>query len=126
MICKNCQNENRETSVFCEKCGYELNKGTPVQQGKSKYADTVIIIISIFLMLNKLFWVVLKTASFDGWRMFRSFDMFSNLLFAAIPLVLAFIVKNKVWRIILIVSGGIYALISLINTFSTYNNNYYF
>jgi len=125
MICKKCQHENSDTSVFCEKCGYELNKEITANQGKGKYADTVIIIISIFLMLNKLFWVALRTASFDGWRMLRSLYMFSDLLFASIPLLLAFVVKNKVWRVILIVSGGIYALISLINTFSTFNSNYF-
>ncbi len=125
MICKKCQHENSDTSVFCEKCGYELNKGATEKQGDSKYALTVIIIISIFLMLNKLFWVALRTASFDSWRMLRSLYMFSDLLFAAIPLLLAFVVKNKVWRVILIVSGGIYALISLINTFSTFNSNYF-
>ncbi|HNW70634.1 MAG TPA: zinc-ribbon domain-containing protein [Bacteroidales bacterium] len=122
MICKNCQTENSDTSVFCIKCGTSLVNGTPGMPVKSKYADTVIIIISIFLMVNKLFWLMFKTASYDNWRMFRHFGMFSDLLFAAIPLLLAFIVKNKVWRILLIISGGIYALISLINTFSAYNS----
>jgi len=122
MICKNCQTENSDTSGFCVKCGTSLINETSGMPAKSKYADTMIIIISIFLMVNKLFWLTFKTASYDSWRMLRHFSMFSDLLFAAIPLLLAFIVKNKVWRILLIISGGIYALISLINTFSAYNN----
>lgn len=125
MICKNCQTENSDTSAFCNKCGNELTKENPAIQNKSKYGDTVIIIISIFLMVNKLFWLLIKSSGYDYWRTFRFFDLFFNLLFAALPLLLAFIVKNKVWRIILIISGGIYALISLINTFATYNNPYF-
>lgn len=125
MICKHCQTENSDTSEYCAKCGIRLGHESHDVQAKSKYADTIIIIISIFLMVNKLFWLSFKTASFENWRMFRHFSMFSDLLFAAIPLLLAFIVKNKVWRILLIVSGGIYALISLINTFSALNNFYF-
>lgn len=122
MICKNCQTENSDNSGFCVNCGTRLADETAGVPVKSKYADTMIIIISIFLMVNKLFWLSFKTASYDNWRVFRHFSMFSDLLFAAIPLLLAFIVKNKVWRILLIISGGIYALISLINLFSVYNN----
>lgn len=122
MICKNCQTKNSDDSVYCLKCGYELNKDIPAIQGNSKFTDTLIIVISIFLMLSKLFWLFIKSSGYSYWRSFRFLEIFSSPVFSAMPLLLAFIVKNKVWRIILFVSAGIYGLLSMNNTFSVFNN----
>ncbi|HOY33258.1 MAG TPA: zinc ribbon domain-containing protein [Bacteroidales bacterium] len=128
MICKNCQSENVSHAEFCIKCGYKLEKDVPEIQGKNLYADTVIIIISIFMAINGLFWFGFRfywlayKSRYDYFSTFRYLEIFSNLMYAAIPLLLAFIVKNKVWRIILIVTGCIYAVIHLISIFNNFNN----
>ncbi len=121
MICKNCNTEISDTAFFCPKCGYELSKDRPATHHKSKYGDIVIIIFSIFLMFNKIFWYSHKFLGLNSTSAIQLFNMFINLFFAAVPLCFAFMVKNKIWRLILIISGVVYALISLASAFSSYN-----
>ncbi|MEI6124490.1 MAG: hypothetical protein WCQ95_12770 [Bacteroidota bacterium] len=115
MICKKCYAENPTNASICEKCGDHLSTQNEIVIGRSKLSDTIIIVISIFLMFSKLFWLSVSNVRGEMWQVLQYVSSFFNLIWAAIPILLAFVVKNKVWRIILIISGGIYALLSLIN-----------
>ena len=106
--------ENEANATLCQKCGSSLQTQTIAPADKNKVADIIIIGISIFLMFTKLFWLAFSRISGEHWKVFQSISHFYSLIWAAIPILLAFVVKNRIWKIILLVSGGIYALISII------------
>jgi hypothetical protein len=115
MICKNCMAENEANATLCQKCGSSLQTPSIAMADKSKLSDIIIIGISIFLMFSKLFWLAFSRISSEHWKAFQPVNHIFSLVWAAIPILLAFVVKNRVWKIILLVSGGIYALLSIID-----------
>ena len=117
MKCKKCGIENEVNASLCVNCGSDLQGQLQACCGNTKYSDSVIIGIGIFLMFSKLFWMVFSKMSLEAWEKLQYISNFFGLIWAAIPLLLAFVVKNKVWKIILIVSGGLYALLSLIDIY---------
>ena len=117
MNCKKCGTENEAMASVCVNCGSDLQGQHQECCGNTKYSDSVIIGIGIFLMFSKLFWMVFSKMSSEAWEKLQYISNFFGLIWAAIPLLLAFVVKNKVWKIILIVSGGLYALLSLIDVY---------
>lgn len=114
MICNHCNTENEAHASFCIKCGYQLNTLQPEKSDKSKFSDIIVIMIIIFMMFSKLFWTLFSLIHTLDWRTMRYFSNFFNLIWAAVPLLLALTVRNKAWKIVLIIIGGIYALISIV------------
>ena len=114
MICNHCNTENEAHASYCIKCGYNLQSLESGTMEKSKFSDIIVIMIVFFMMFSKFVWTVFSLIHTLDWHSIRYFSNFLNLIWAAVPLLLAFTVKNKVWKIILIVIGGIYALMSVI------------
>jgi hypothetical protein len=114
MICNHCNTENEAHASYCIKCGYSLQSPQSGTIEKSKFSDIIVIMIVFFMMFSKFVWTVFSFLHTMDWHSIRYFSNFLNLLWGAVPLLLAFTVKNKVWKIILIVMGGIYALMSVI------------
>jgi len=114
MICNQCSTENDVNASFCMKCGHNLNSETSVRVEKSKFPDTIIITIIFFMMASKLFWIAIAFHNPGNFQLIRYFSSFFNFIYSAVPLLLAFIVTNKVWKIVLIVLGGVYAFITII------------
>jgi hypothetical protein len=114
MICNHCNTENETHASYCIKCGYSLQSLESGNIEKGKFSDIIIIMVVIFMMFSKFFWSAFSLIHTFDWHSMRYFGNFVNLIWAAVPILLAFTVKNKVWKIILIVIGGIYALMSVI------------
>ncbi|MEI6852660.1 MAG: zinc finger Ran-binding domain-containing protein [Bacteroidota bacterium] len=114
MICNHCNTENEAHASYCIKCGYNLQSLESGTMEKSKFSDIIVIMIVFFMMFSKFVWTVFSLIHTLDWHSIRYFSNFLNLIWGAVPLLLAFTVKNKVWKIILIVIGGIYALMSVI------------
>ena len=75
--------------------------------------DTLILIVVIWMFLSRTFWTILPNIAQD---FFSTFHLFIELVWALIPLSLAFAVKNKSIQIALFIMGGIYFLYGLYYT----------
>ena len=79
--------------------------------------DKLILIAVIFMFLHQAFWII--TNIVDGFYQTATFEViniFFVLIWALIPLSLAFAVKNKSKQIILFILGGLYLLYGLYET----------
>ncbi len=114
MICNHCNTENEAHASYCIKCGYSLQSMESGSSEKSMFSDIIVIMVVFFMIFSKLVWTVFSLLHTMDWHSIRYFSNFLNLVWAAVPLLLAFTVKNKVWKIILIVLGGLYSLMSVI------------
>jgi hypothetical protein len=114
MICNNCNTENEAHASYCIKCGFNLQSSEPRASEMFKFSDIIVIMVVFFMMFSKFVWLIISFFHYLDWHTMRYFSNFLNLFWGAVPLLLAFTVKNKVWKIILIVIGGIYGLTSVI------------
>jgi len=69
--------------------------------------ESWVIIIAMYLVINSLYWFVLPRLGIYG----RGMNVLPTLLFGAIPLISAGLIKNRSWSITLIILGTIYLAI---------------
>jgi len=71
----------------------------------------IILAVILWMLITRIFWFIIPLISesyySEGW--FRPISLLMNLIWAFIPLALAFSVKDKSKQTLLIVLGGIYA-----------------
>lgn len=83
---------------------------TDINQG-----DTIILIVVGWMVLSRLFWVVLPMVSKEYYTSdwFTPVSTILNIIWSFVPLALAFSVKDKSKQVILFVLAGLYIIFSL-------------
>jgi uncharacterized membrane protein YhaH (DUF805 family) len=84
----------------------------------SSTGDTLVLIAVIWMFINRLFWAVLPKLIDNVYsaEWFKSINAVMGLIWAVIPIGLAFAIKDKSKQIILFILGGIYLLYGLYET----------
>ncbi len=80
--------------------------------------DILILIVVIWMFLSQAFWIIMPKIVYGFFQTatFEVINKFMGLVYALIPLSLAFAVKNKSKQIILFILGGLYLLYGLYET----------
>lgn len=78
--------------------------------------DTIILIAVIWMVFSRLFWTLMPKIfeNLFSYPWFNTVNFFMSLIWACIPLGLAFAVKNKPKQMVLFILGGIYLIYNLI------------
>ncbi|MDN5205455.1 DUF805 domain-containing protein [Fulvivirgaceae bacterium BMA10] len=86
--------------------------------GTESNSDALILIVVIWMFFSRTFWFLGPKLSNDFFSTpgFEAFSKFSGLIWAFIPLALAFSVKDKSKRIALFILGGLYMIEGLYET----------
>ncbi len=96
------------------------NAQSPSNVNDRSTADTLIILVVIWMFVVRIFWTVLPklTSGYYSTDWFKVINSVTGVIWAFIPLGLAFAVKNKSGQLALFIIGGIYLLIGLYGTVS--------
>ena len=81
-------------------------------------SDTIILLVVIWMFINRMMWSIMPLimGNFFSDDIFRTINKFTSLIWAFIPLTLAFTVKDKSKQMILFIIGGLYLLNGLYET----------
>jgi hypothetical protein len=115
MNCHKCQAAVDQSANYCHVCGAGLKSETGKPGRLSKMGDLFILITVIFFLVSKL-WNFIPRLDNSLWSIARPVYFFFDIIWALIPLALAFTVRKKSWRIILIILAGVHALIQIIDS----------
>ena len=99
-----------------------------------KFRDNLILILSVWMMIYLLYWMIVPfifdyffpDLPFGSSLLYKITSPISQLAWAIVPLSLAFAVLNKNKKLIAIIIGGIYLLISLIDIIAGIYRSIYF
>lgn len=83
--------------------------------------DSWVITIALFLVINAIFWFLLPRIGLPN----RNLNVISTVLFGIVPLISAGLLKNKSWRITLIILGTIYLALQLSQLWTSFNYGYF-
>jgi len=83
--------------------------------------DCWVITIAMFLIINAVFWFLLSRLGVS----MRGMNVISTLLFGIVPLISAGLLKNKSWRITLIILGTIYLALQLSQMWTSFSDVYF-
>jgi len=87
-----------------------FDASAPLDVQKPEYnLENWLITISMFLIINAIFWFVVIRLGLRG----RAMGFLPTLFFGAIPLITAGLMKNKGWRIVIILTGTIFLAIQI-------------
>jgi hypothetical protein len=104
---------NQPYSFHCQKPCFMSNDST----GKENYAgDTLLLIVVIWMLLNRLLWSALHLLVPDYYstKWFEVLSGFTNIIWALVPLALAFVAKGKTIKTVLLILGGLYLIYGLV------------
>lgn len=84
--------------------------------------DVILLVSVVWMFVNRIFWLFVSRlgSEFYSSSWFRSVSTIINIVWAFIPLALAFAVKDNTKRTILFVLGGLYIIFDLYTFFSRY------
>ncbi len=93
-------------------------KDTQTDSFTEDYGDTLILIAVIWMFVSKTFYTIMPKIidNFYSTATFEVVNKFTILIWALIPISLAFAVKNKSKQIVLFILGGLYILYSIYET----------
>jgi hypothetical protein len=83
--------------------------------------DSWVITIALFLVINAIFWFFLPRLGVSSYKL----NLISTILFGIIPLISAGLLKNKSWKITLIILGTIYLALQLSQLWTSINYGYF-
>ena len=83
--------------------------------------DSWVITIAMFLVINAILWFLLPRIGLPN----RNLNVISTILFGIIPLISAGLLKNKSWKITLIILGTIYLALQLSQLWTSINYGYF-
>jgi hypothetical protein len=83
--------------------------------------DCWVITIAMFLIINAVFWFLLPRLGVS----MRGINVISTLLFGIVPLISAGLLKNRSWRITLIILGTIYLALQLSQMWTSFSDVYF-
>ena len=116
--CKKCGKEVNDEAVVCIHCGCSIGKPTTNTNSNSNnlaIRDNLILVSVIWMFLSKMYWKFSPILDDDwgGSLFFRISYPINSLIWALLPLGLAFAVLNKKNKVVVIVFGVIYLLYGL-------------
>lgn len=111
--CPNCHSPNAHGSNYCSSCGHHLGAGQTVSDKKDQ-----LLIISLFILIGAtFFWLALdllaKVAGYEIYDQVYFLNKLVNLSTIAAVFMLAFAVRSRSMRPIMLVFAIVYALIRL-------------
>ena len=115
MFCKDCGKKINEKAVVCVHCGCSIMQHTTNIKSSSKNVDirdNLILVSVIWILFNRVYWKVLPILFDTYWDslIYKISSPMSTLIWALLPLGLAFAVFNKKKKSTAIVFGVIYLL----------------
>ena len=80
-----------------------------------KNSDSIILIIVIWMLFTRLFWLLLPKIADDFFSAdwYVGVSTFFNVIWSFVPLILAFTIRDKDKRTIVLIIGAIYILVNL-------------
>ncbi len=110
MICPKCFTENENDALFCKNCGTSLYTGTTNHKTRNKTMD-ILVFVSITYWFAMDFINVIIRIFIDNWydSPFKYFQIGTNLIYAAIPIIIALSIKIKGLKIPAIIFAGLIA-----------------
>ena len=81
----------------------------PIIPAREYNLNNWLIIIASFLIINGIFWFIIRQLNVYSQYMYLT----PSVLFGTIPLITAGLIKNKTWKIILLILGTVYLAIQL-------------
>jgi hypothetical protein len=81
----------------------------PVVPAREYNLNNWLIIIASFLIINGIFWFIIRQVNVYSQYMY----LIPSVLFGTIPLITSGLIKNKTWKIILLILGTVYLAIQL-------------
>ena len=112
MNCPSCQTPNEETASYCRSCGAVLKytyAPAPYNTTNSN-SDTLILVVVIFMVISALYWAILPKVIDDWWETMKIPSAILRLIWGVVPLTLAFAVRDKTMKIVLIIIGALYLI----------------
>ena len=110
--CNKCGKEVNDYAVVCIHCGCSIRKPTTnIKSNSNNVAirDNLILVSIIWMLLSKIYWEVVPMLG--GQSLFYEIGYpINSLIWAVLPLGLAFAVFNKKNKVVVIVFGIIYLL----------------
>lgn len=115
MNCSNCFTENENDASFCKNCGTNLSSLTTYK--KKNITFDILLFISITYWFAMDFLNIIIRTFIDNWydSPFKYFQIGTNLIYAAIPIIIALSIKAKGLKIPAIVFAGLIACYILYN-----------
>jgi hypothetical protein len=110
MLCPKCKANNSDQDQFCSQCGSPLHQPSPAVPASSlaKKQDVLFFIIALLFAINALYWWIMPfivTRFGIGWKIPQLLGMPLTLLMAAVPLALAFCVRNQLIKTAVLILG---------------------
>src|SRR4030042_3149095 len=98
-----------------------FNPANPPEIAAREYLpDNWVITVALFLVINGVFWFVMQQFNIYG----RGINIVPSILFGCIPLITAGLIKNKSWRITLILLGTIYLALQFQQVISAFADSF--
>jgi hypothetical protein len=82
---------------------------TPVEPAREYNLNNWLIMIASFLIINGIFWFIIRQVNVNSQYLY----LIPSVLFGTIPLITSGLIKNKTWKIILLIFGTVYLAIQL-------------
>ncbi len=88
------------------------------QTNDNSTGETLVLIAVIWIFVSRLFWTLIPKLIYNYYstEWFKSVNALMGLIWAVVPIGLAFAIKNKSKQIVIFILGGIYLLYGLYET----------
>jgi len=111
MNCPRCQTENEQNAQFCRNCGTNLHSIPSINQSGNKTLDVLVFIsIAYWFVVNLANSIIQKLVVNWYDSPAKYFQIFTNILFAAIPILIAVSIRNKGLKIVAIVLAALLSI----------------
>jgi len=111
MNCQKCKTENEQNALFCKNCGTNLYSKQVSNNSRNKTMD-ILVFISITYWFAMDFLNLIIRNFINNWydSPFKYFQIGTNLIYAAIPVLIALSIRVKGLKIPAIIFAGLTSL----------------
>ena len=111
MNCQKCKTENEQNALFCKNCGTNLYSKQVSNNSRNKTKD-ILVFISITYWFAMDFLNLIIRNFINNWydSPFKYFQIGTNLIYAAIPVLIALSIRVKGLKIPAIIFAGLTSL----------------
>lgn len=125
MTCPKCITDNETDALFCKNCGTNLNSGFSTKKDHNKTME-ILVFISIAYWFAMDFLNLIIRQLINNWydSPFKYFQIFTNLIYAAIPILIALSIKTKGLKIPAIIFAALTSCYILYSNFEWFIRGY--